>query len=1763
MKKLSLLFTLLCASVMGFSQEWTGQVTGSAANVWLDGIGSADNRTTVNYTINYLLEYADGTFTITIGYTEDNFNKTVGLVPQVFIDDAYKGNFGGSQWSSSEYSEGNELNVKFFFAYNGGSSYSSDFNYTIPAGGGGGGGAFDPSAVNWASSENTATYHKINDQFQIAAENASNMPSGPLNIQKPAWAAFEGLYVEVPAGVSACAFDDVAVTDGTEYDGNTGAGIVLNPSALTNEITKVTVTHGNGNTIFYVHNANAGAAAFDPENIEWADVEPVTNSDGHYKITAENDANMPSNIEKQQNVGWAENHTGIYLTVPAGISKVEINGIGTVGVDHTYCWINGAGVLLYQEAFTSAVSEVVVTYAGGSKTFYVWTDTPNDTPINPYPSGGNSYCGYTDNDMKAKNANVCLTWGTADNGDVVINITDGLNASNSSFREGGFENEISFDDSWKVYSGTNYGTIEPASTYFETGTLSNGDKTFTLALKAGKVVPNNAIVAFKGHAFSWKNDQEAVAYHFNKYFAYNYGTNCSYLDAPANVAIDETNHITFDAVTNAQTYTAYVYINNILKHRQTVTSGAELNFTPYVTGVYQVKVVADAEGYPTSDPSDPANWNITVDPIVVGNSSYCEQEMSSGNTRARFSWETDNSGNVIITIADALGEDPSATKFRINAVNINNIHVGAVSMASDYFTSSWSGVVQTLTLKNTNIKPGIGEPITYNAIVEYETSADNNAYPTLEFNYVYGSKCTGQKHVTVSVNNNEMGSATVDGVAAKDVDEGTPVTCVAVPASGYEFVNWTKGGVEVSTELTYTPTINTATDLVANFDYARTTYCHQAVTTNGGKKLYLTVGKGATEGTYQIKIYGSDELTITGINNANTAVNCVKYLTYDGNDVPMTIANKGWKFEAIGYGVITSAEIQPQTNHTWRDIWMWRPDLYIGTSAGEQNINDVLKQQNHFNWNSTCSDAEAPVFGKAEAEVLSESSVRLKIQATDNWKGLLTYTIAREAAEPIISNHASGEEFTQDVDGLTAGTQYTFTVTVSDGVNNAIQNIVVTPIADNVKPEMGEASLASKTWNSAIINVAATDNKGVTAYYVVEKEAEYVAAEGKITIEGLTANTNYTLHIKAKDAAGNISDNQAEVSFKTDAHSLVPTTAAPVPEWPENQVKSIYSDSYTFAPASLNSYNEYWWDAPTMTEEAISENHYLHYDLYRNGMIGAQFAETSMSLMEKIHIDIWASAAGSIKFRPITNGGPNTPKTLNLAAQQWNSFDIDLSEYAGHDWSKVFQFAIEGYQDGGLVGEHISVDNIFFYRTTPPPADETAPTDVIANKTEENFASVKLSAQANDDSGVVHFRVQNGSDVLVADVEAVSGAEVAITINNLTPNTDYTFSVVAFDEAGHEAEPVNVAVKTKALPSAAPQPTHVAEAVLSVYSNAYDPAVAATFNRANWGSAPVELESDYILYSMSSNVIVWGNNDGNAGHGNIDGLSGYTHDATPGLDVSGMTYIHFDVWCDVADQLNTVNINDVAVAIPTTRTIAGEWVSFDVDITGVALADRQNVRWLKFHPFTNCFAAIDNVYFWKEPEITRNDSWMAPGELGTICIPQGAVATGGDIYELVGKNEEGKIVFATVANNTMTPGKPYLFEAKSNAMYFYYTSEDPATEPDNNGPMKGTFNGDILTDLSNVYYFNGHALWGCGNLTTLTVPANRAWVVIDNNMPVVPTSNPAPGRRYMTMNVNRQDAPTDIDQLNSPDTLRKVIVDGTMYILRGEKYYDATGRLVK
>lgn len=1401
---------------------------------------------------------------------------------------------------------------------------------------------------------------------------------------------------------------------------------------------------------------------------------------------------------------------------------------------------------------------------------------------------GSEYCCYYGDETKSDSHYAALTWETNEEGDVVITIGEGPGEHNTAFRGNGLGNNL---DGFHVLSGEGFATDEASSVYFNRVYGGAGSKTYTLQKKGGVTLPSPAKIRFYGKPFEWTCTENSNAYTENKTFVYTYGTICGQLEAPTNVAVDADSIITFNTVVGATKYTAYVYLAGVEKYQQEVASGDVLHFWPYEDGDYHVNVVAWGTGKVESDPSIDYVWSLLERTVVLGNSEYCTHTILGDDTETKkrtayFTWETDASGNIVITISEALGGAASATHFRGNALALANFTVGAGHAAgSNYFSHPGTTTGDQLVLTATNA-PALGEKIYYHGVVEYATSEQTDAWPTLDFEWTYGTVCSGFA-VSAAPNNSTMGSAVVkkgDDVVTS-VEDGDEVSFIATSADAelYRFVNWTKGGVEVSTNATYVTTITETTNLVANFDYIRESYCHYEILSNEsavqGKKLYMTIG-AIGGGQYQIKFEGSAEAPLTALNNANYMVNNVstniEYTDPDtgnpdklsGGDVPFSKKNGRWSFDASGYG---SARMifELADGKTIDDIFVWGNAIYFATAAGELGYVDNQTRLGLFGnpaplrhniaWNSTCSDTEAPVFAKAEGAVLDATSVRLTIQASDNWEGMLTYTIARAGAEPIISNHASGEEFTQDVTGLTTGTEYDFTVTVSDGVNNANTHILVTPVGDNTPPVWNSASLVSYGCYSAVISVDASDAFGIASIYVVELDADYVPAEGKITITGLTPNTDYSFTLKAKDPAGNSSDPSDAIEFKT--KSDVPTSAAPTPTWPTNQVMSIYS-AYDFAPASLNSYNEGWYLPPTMAEENVGGDNYLRYHTNMSGIVGWQFGQISVALMEYIHVDIWPSVDGTITMGP-TSADPTqvASVTLNVVAGQWNSFNISIAELqeanASFDVTKVFQNQFTGYS----AQTTFSVDNVFFYRTTPPPADLAAPTDVTVNSAVASFTSVTIKAQANDDSGVVHFKVLNGTDVLVADVEALSGAEATLNVTGLTHSTAYTFSLIAFDAAGHEAEPVAVAVSTQSVPAAAPQPTHDELAVLSVYSS-YTPAVADGFRKTNWGSAPVAYEADYLLYNMSSNVIVWGNNDGNAGYGNIDGLSGKTHGTTPGLDVSGMKYIHFDVWCDKADQLNTVNINDVAVAIPTTRTIAGQWVSFDVDITGVALADRQNVRFLKFHPFstTECNAAIDNVYFWKEPEYTREDSWMAPGELGTVCYPQGLLLAGATMYKMAGTDANGKFVFDEV--NELEPGVPYLFEATADVIHFYATEATPATVAGESNGMKGTFSEITIPQNSpNIYYFSGQKFYAVtARQTDLTVPANRAYVDLTEPHPAMA---PKPGIRRITFDVQGANTTTGIDNFDASETPVKVMIDGQLYILRGEKMYNANGQIVK
>ena len=114
-------------------------------------------------------------------------------------------------------------------------------------------------------------------------------------------------------------------------------------------------------------------------------------------------------------------------------------------------------------------------------------------------------------------------------------------------------------------------------------------------------------------------------------------------------------------------------------------------------------------------------------------------------------------------------------------------------------------------------------------------------------------------NVSVTANPANGGSVTGDGT----YEEGQSCTVTATPSTNYTFNNWTENGEVISSDASYTFTVNENHNLVANFTYIPPTYTVSvsANPTNGGS---VTGGGTYTEG---------ESCTITATPNTNYTFN--------------------------------------------------------------------------------------------------------------------------------------------------------------------------------------------------------------------------------------------------------------------------------------------------------------------------------------------------------------------------------------------------------------------------------------------------------------------------------------------------------------------------------------------------------------------------------------------------------------------------------------------------------------------------------------------------------------------------------------------------------------------------------------------------------------------------------------------------------------------------------------------------------------------------
>ena len=439
-----------------------------------------------------------------------------------------------------------------------------------------------------------------------------------------------------------------------------------------------------------------------------------------------------------------------------------------------------------------------------------------------------------------------------------------------------------------------------------------------------------------------------------------------------------------------------------------------------------------------------------------------------------------------------------------------------------------------------------------------------------------------------------------------------------------------------------------------------------------------------------------------------------------------------------------------------------------------------------------------------------------------------------------------------------------------------------------------------------------------------------------------------------------------------------PAAAPDAPTVPANQVKAVYSATYN-ADCGFGE----WGSGTVYTQETVGKK-YVTTNLGYFGLTFEGDAALNCSKMEKLHIDIWIAENASVGIVPI-HGGAEVRVTKDLVGQQWNSFDIALSEFANeNDWSNTYQIKLDEIRE-----KTFWVNNVYFYTTVAPAADTEAPQNVTASLVSASYFSAKISATATDNSDAVKFVVMDGEKELAA-ANAVSGVAKEIVVAGLLPNTAYNFSVIAKDEAGNAAAPVAVAATTLAAPAPATAPTYAADKVLGVQTDAYN---NIAYGIQDWWSMPATTIGN--LTATSKALCIEPTSATPAG-----ACFGLAFAAT---DITAYDALEMDVYPTVEGAKLKIQVIGVGDAASEYTLVAGQWNHIVLNIKDNT---KNNCEQIGFYDCHNILGAcfIQNVLFvdTDAPVVTGPTNCAEAAEAALSVANNNDLYNDGAVYSITG-----------------------------------------------------------------------------------------------------------------------------------------------------------------
>ncbi|WP_417557151.1 hypothetical protein [Mesoflavibacter zeaxanthinifaciens] len=327
-------------------------------------------------------------------------------------------------------------------------------------------------------------------------------------------------------------------------------------------------------------------------------------------------------------------------------------------------------------------------------------------------------------------------------------------------------------------------------------------------------------------------------------------------------------------------------------------------------------------------------------------------------------------------------------------------------------------------------------------------------------------------------------------------------------------------------------------------------------------------------------------------------------------------------------------------------------------------------------------------------QIEAPQNISALITVTQDNTGLVTITPLGEGVVSFKVNYGDGSELSEDLNPGES-TQHTY----EEGVYNAI--IVATGLNGKTTSVTQEVVVSFQAPQNLVVTIEndATISKQVNinadADFALSYEVNFGDGSDPIMTNfeepysyQYTDAGIYTITVTAFSAA--IETTVYTEEFEVTA-ILQPLNAAPSqPARADADVISIYSGYYT--NISGTDYYPNWGQATTFNELDINGDATIQYS--NLNYQGIQYGETvDASAMEYLHIDVWTTDAPNIQVFPISIATGEQQVTLDLVTDQWNSFDIPISDFTsqGLSMNDIHQFKFVG---SGTV----FIDNLYYYR---------------------------------------------------------------------------------------------------------------------------------------------------------------------------------------------------------------------------------------------------------------------------------------------------------------------------------------------------------------------------------------------------------------------------------------------------------------------------------